>query len=111
MPRVIVKPSPDIDLYIDWSTVSDAPCRVGSREEMLGGGIDAERLDAADRNGSSANESWRAGWWRDKGFIVQDFWAAKPHAWIPRANLLALARALLRGDPDPLAGLTIESEP
>lgn len=53
MPRFIIKPDRELDLYVDWSTIVDAPCMWGTREEMLAAGVTLERLDRAEATGSS----------------------------------------------------------
>lgn len=35
MPYYIVKAAPDQDLYMEWSTIVDAPTFIGTREEIL----------------------------------------------------------------------------
>jgi hypothetical protein len=35
MPRYLVKVTPDEDLYVEWSTIVDAPTAWGTREEMF----------------------------------------------------------------------------
>jgi hypothetical protein len=65
MPSYILKPRPDVDLYVEWSTVVDGPTFTGTRAEMLNmlvyeafaqARVDAnERLDRADEKGTSAH--------------------------------------------------------
>lgn len=54
--RFIVKPSPDRDEYVEWSTIVEAPMRIGSRADFvreLGQGV-ASRLDRADETGTTS---------------------------------------------------------
>ncbi|UDL16524.1 hypothetical protein SEA_ZOOMAN_283 [Microbacterium phage Zooman] len=67
MPRYFIKPEPDVDLYVWWSTIVDAPIMWGTRAEfmeqyesdremMFDFGRDfEERLDRADATGSSSH--------------------------------------------------------
>ena len=60
MPSYIVKPRPDRDLYVMWSTVVDNLTGVGTRSEFEADYrhdprmVAAERFDRADTNGTSA---------------------------------------------------------
>lgn len=45
---------PDRDLYVEWSTVVEAPIMWGTREEFLDDGFEVKRLDRADALGSSS---------------------------------------------------------
>ena len=109
MPRFILKCDPDIDMYLEWSTVVDAPTAVGTRaqfETLLstprhGWFFDKEeeikkRLDRTDIAGTSTLND---GDWKDKGFIY------KGQAWIPRKNLLAYAYMLLKDENAEPVGL------
>lgn len=111
MPSYVVKADPDLDLYVLWSSIVDGPCESGTREEMveiLFFHDDAkyrfpdavrseiqERLDRADKNGTSA--MWpregpdAEGGWEDDTFLVYS--PPSPH-WtgpsiLPRENLRA----------------------
>lgn len=56
MPRFIMK-VPDRDLYVEWSSIVEAPIAWGSRAEMMDGeegSVDPERLDRADMYGTSS---------------------------------------------------------
>lgn len=59
MPRYIVKVNKDEDKYIVWSTVIDGPVLFADREGLLEYSAlpeaDPERIDRADRNGTSAD--------------------------------------------------------
>ena len=61
MPHFILKPAPDRDEYVLWSTITECPYFVGTREEckrelsVHGPGAGAsERFDRADRTGTSS---------------------------------------------------------
>lgn len=54
MPSAIIKPKPDEDFYVRYSTVVDSPCESGTREALIAYGIDPARLDRADETGTSA---------------------------------------------------------
>lgn len=65
MGRIVIKAAPDRDLYVDWSTIVEAPAFIGTRTEMLaylGRQEHADhpmndpngRLDRADATGTSA---------------------------------------------------------
>ncbi|MFF9565781.1 hypothetical protein ACF1AJ_20700 [Leifsonia sp. NPDC014704] len=58
MPHYILKPRPERDFYIDWSTVVDRPADWGSREmlsaELDGRSAAPERFDRADETGTSS---------------------------------------------------------
>lgn len=56
MPRYILKPKPDEDFYVTYSTIVDAPVLWGTRDEIWHEDPDAfrNRLDRADETGSSA---------------------------------------------------------
>lgn len=73
MPSHIVKPIRDEDFYLRYSTVVDSPCEFGTRAEMLAEGVDADRLDRADAEGTSAR--WGnplAYGWDDDSFVVRE---------------------------------------
>ena len=68
MPRFIIKPKRDVDFYVDWSEIVDAPCVWGDRAEMLREGTNPARLDRCDLKGSSCAgdiADWYT-WDRDK---------------------------------------------
>lgn len=88
MPHEIIKPSPDEDFYIDWSSITEAPCYWGTREHMareVEPG-DGKRFDRADQNGSSAMHSAGTFWGRDEIFMQQGI--------VPRANMRALCERI-----------------
>lgn len=58
MPGFIIKPKPDEDFYVRYSTVVDSVTNWGSREELTRslrtGEADPARFDRADEHGTSA---------------------------------------------------------
>lgn len=55
--KFIIKPTRDEDFYVEWSTNVDNWTFAGDRDTMLThDGVTAERLDRADKNGTSAIE-------------------------------------------------------
>lgn len=54
MPHFIVKPDPNKDEYVDWSTIVDMPGPPHPRPEHMND-LDAARYDRADETGTSAN--------------------------------------------------------
>lgn len=97
MPSVVIKPAPDLDQYVIWSTITDSPHAYGNRAEvveMLRAGIrhgdrddrsnpDAA-IDRADEWGSSAYPLWGRGHWHDDTYVYaqagflrrKDLWQA-----------------------------------
>lgn len=106
MPSWIVKPSPDHDLYVEWSSVVDNAVAIGTREEMIVGGVAVERLDRAGRTGTSCKgferegDGFQPGGWDDKGFILTNMETRQGFRWLPRANLLRFVQAMYVGDTD-----------
>ncbi len=91
MPHFIVKYEPDLDLYVNWSTVTDSPLSEGTRSDFLeeepGWG---ERLDRADEYGSSDRMRWFS-------WDVEEFRVAEPLGDIrtlPRSRLRAYVDAI-----------------
>lgn len=81
MGRIIIKASRDRDLYVDWSTIVEAPAFIGNRPEMLAylqrdpldpSNTPEMRLRRADSTGTSAagDYAW-FGKWEDDGLIFQ----------------------------------------
>lgn len=84
MPSYIVKPKPDEDFYIYWSTVVDGPVGWGSRKDLkrdisgdsLIAGND-QRFDRADETGTSSIAGF--GGWEETEFVVREI---GPHPFI-----------------------------
>lgn len=69
MPRFIIKVVPDVDFYVEWSTVVDNWTKAGTREEFISQwGEDPARLDRADETGSSAIPPFFK--WDETEFII-----------------------------------------
>lgn len=103
MGSVIVKATPDADLYIEWSTIVEAPTFIGTRAETLEylglpspsvSDTPEERLARADETGTSAkgDYAWFGSWTYD-GFVVEQ------RGVLPRSRLSAFA--VLYADDDP----------
>lgn len=69
----------DRDLYVEWSTVVDDVITWGTRSELKDVGIDVERLDRAEKYGSSSHIG--AGQWDSDGLVVAQ------RGWLPRGRL------------------------
>lgn len=100
MPRYIVKAAPDIDLYVEWSTVVDNFIWSGTREELVKYGQFSgwrlnieERIARADATGTSAMwEDWEGsqeGSWEDERFLVTNVENMDGYFWLNRDDLAA----------------------
>lgn len=101
MGHIIIKPSPDRDEYVYWSTVVEAPLAYGNRAEMLkhierddryGNDAPEVRMARTDRHGSSSLEGFYG--WDDKEFIYEQ------RGLLPRSKLFEACR-LLDEDREP----------
>lgn len=109
MPTYVLKVDPDLDLYVEWSTVVDDACRVGTRAEMLEtlrravppgydpqpGSAPEDRLRRADESGTTA--LWPSavdpfGGWGDRYLMVQQ------RGLLPRGRLSAYLAAHADGN-------------
>lgn len=101
MGSYIIKAAPDLDVYMEWSTVVEAPTFIGSRTAILThlhhiasrgrreGDSPEDRVRRADDTGTSALPNPKLpscaepleGAWDDAGFIVEQ------RGWLPRARL------------------------
>lgn len=86
MPSFILKTAPDENLYVEWSTIVDAPISWGSREQMKSWGVGEDRLARADQYGTSMcdpalpfDQQWFG--WSDDGMIYDQ------QGWLPRHRL------------------------
>lgn len=68
MPSYVVKPDPDEDFYVYWSSVVDNWVLAGPRQVFIDDGIDPDRIDRADKHGSSAR------WWMPVPYGWEDEW-------------------------------------
>lgn len=109
MGRIIIKAARDRDLYVEWSSVVEAPTAIGTRAEMLdyltrygeGRSDPAERLDRADATGTSALRDPMStydgpldGAWEDVGMIVEQ------RGWLLRDRFADFAEKYAGGDLD-----------
>jgi hypothetical protein len=107
--KIIIKAAPDKDLYVEWSSIVEAPTAIGTRAEMhdylartqrnVGTDTAETRLARADANGSSSLRDPMStydgvldGAWEDEGMIV------KQRGWLPRAKLAEFAELYARDD-------------
>ncbi len=114
MGRFITKTAKDQDLYIEWSTIVDAPTAVFESTEDLRkylireyGAMDTVRVDrtiAHTQETGSSVMGWAVGTWDDDMLVVMEGAPPRPsggHRWyLPRECQTAYARALLAGDPN-----------
>lgn len=104
MPYYMLRPEPDWDLYIEWSTIVDAPVGHGTRAEWVAEGIAPARLDRADRTGTSAYRPLDIGAWDDEELMV-----AEPlgrQRLLPRDHLVDYTVALYRRAVTEAYGMT-----
>ena len=94
MGRYIIKAAKDRDLYMEYSTIVEAPTMIGTRAEILRellrshdprAGTPGVRLDRADETGTSALRDPAStydgpldGEWSDTGLIIEQ------RGWLPR---------------------------
>lgn len=88
MPQIIIKPRPDRDEYVVWSTVIESPLCAGTREQLIdylanhisqkrGADGAAECMARVDEFGTSikpdpdSSSLWREGEWGDDSFIFE----------------------------------------
>lgn len=110
MVHIVVKATPERDLYCIWSTITDSPIFVGTRAEILdhlterrrdgidrGPGDSPEvRIDRADTTGTSAMYgSPFDGAFDDTGFVFEQ------RGWLPRARLADLLDRYLVNSVNP----------
>lgn len=87
---LLVKATPDRDLYVGWSNTCEMPAGTWSRETAIEYGFPPSRLDRADQTGSSSHIG--DGAWDDKGFV------AEQRGWLRRDRLGDYAVEYLHGD-------------
>lgn len=90
---ILFKSQPGEDAYVAWSSIVEAPVYVGTRAEMIGYGYAEERLDRADKTGTSAHNIDY--WWTDDGYHI-----AEQRGIIRREKLVEYSRLLLAGERD-----------
>lgn len=126
MGNIVMKEAPDVDFYVEWSSVVEAPTFAGTRAEMLAhisSGVDPylrddaphhpeRRMERVDQTGTSslwitkANEESpefaahgypEQGSWQSDGEIYQQ------QGFCPRSRLFDLTRRVMAGeDPSDL---------
>lgn len=106
MPRIVLKATPERDLYCEWSTIVDSVTFIGTRAEIVeylgegefrGSGDRPEvRVSRADHFGTSAMYGDpHDGAWEDSGFVYEQ------RGWLPRARLVDLLDRYLADPEDP----------
>lgn len=97
MPRYIMKVSkdPNIDLYVEWSTVVDAPVAWGRAQDL---GLSGERKRRTDQHGTSMYDGY--GGWDSNGMIVHNLGTKGGFYWLKRENLEQFIRMLSDGNPE-----------
>lgn len=93
MGRYIIKPERDVNFYVEWSTVVDAPTAYGTRKQFLKY-LDKDgpkRMERADRLGTSAIAPF-VHHWDDSGMIYEQ------QGWLKRENLRALCDRLIQDE-------------
>lgn len=81
MPSVVIKPEAGSDTYVVWSTITESPHAYGTRQQVCAylrlrpgwqaDDLPEDRVDRADRYGSSAYPRWGFGHWGDDTFIYR----------------------------------------
>jgi hypothetical protein len=109
MPSILVKATPERDLYCLWSSVVDNVTWIGARDEALRR-EPIDRVERADKHGSSvilkgenaeSIYTSREGGWTDNGFVVTNIIdSPHPFYWLPRANLAAYLDAVMADNDD-----------
>lgn len=89
MPRHIIKPDPNVDLYVEWSSVVDAPTAWGTAEYLK---LSPERKERADRTGTSSMQGFDD--WEDGSIIVSEMGHCSGQYLLPRKDLLAFINEL-----------------
>ena len=97
MPRYIMKVSkdPNIDLYVEWSSIVDAPVAWGRAQDL---GLSGERKRRCDQSGTSMYDGY--GGWESKGMVVTNMGTKPGFYWLERDNLEKFIRMLTDGDPE-----------
>lgn len=102
--RVMMKESPEIDYYVEWSSITDSPVFAGNRDDALEHLRDNHRrryspddrdspenlLNLVDETGTSQrfrfpSAKCAVGAWDETGFVYNG------RSWITRANVFAMA--------------------
>jgi hypothetical protein len=100
MPHFIIKPDPDVDFYLDWSTIVDCPTFWGSRAELEAFSFvetAPERFDRADATGTSAIGGFFGGF-DDNEFLVREI-GPEPFI-VKRSDMKAFCESLDPQNPN-----------
>lgn len=99
MPTYILKEAPDSDCYVGWSTVTDSPHWIATRQNALNEPeVTEERLQRTDTTGTSS--LWVTTHYPDSAQPEEGSWDdPQPHIYkqrglITRPNIFTLARRL-----------------
>lgn len=100
----VLKPSPEVDLYLVWTTVADGPIFAGKRKkvvrflrddyapsqgkESINAAIE-RRLERVERIGSTDMHRRVPIWEDEGGGLIYQHTAETRMAWLPYKNLLA----------------------
>lgn len=96
MPSYVVKPKPDDDFYVYWSTIVEGPTNFGPHSAMIQDPeITAERLDRADRTGTSCEVGFFA--WDEDDLIYEQ------RGTVNRVDLRAFCELLVRDEAAAIA--------
>lgn len=118
MGKQIIKATPGRDLYIEWSSVVEAPTFIGTRAEVAAylmrafRGAEADRLDfeagqvekrlaRADQDGSSGLPPFDCNWDSNGEIYMQQ-------GWLRRDKMEALAEAYLANPHEPAVDALLE---
>lgn len=117
MGHFITRTAPDVDLYIMWSTVVDAPIYFFENEEALRSYLQQEYdqgnygrrpevlIKKTNETGSSVF-GWKVGTWEDEDLPVREGSplspsGTRPGCWyLPRENQTAYAQAILANNDE-----------
>lgn len=101
MGTIVIKPERDVDFYVGWSSIVEAPVWWGDRAEVAEYMADdarcgpsdeiKKRFARADENGTSSYNR-RDGGWDDHGFVYEQ------RGILPRKHLIEACRRLEAGD-------------
>lgn len=90
MPNYLIKPERDEDLYVDWSTIVEAPVAWGPKwflQEADPATYKDERFERADEYSTSA--LWFESYWEKQGYEIY-----MQQGTIPRSRLKELTEVL-----------------
>lgn len=97
MGNFLIKPDPDEDFYVEWTTYTDSPIAYGDRAEFQEYDPTVytdERFERCDRNGSSY--MLRCGWWDDEELQLLNVGTSNNWWNLPRKHLKEVAIGLVQ---------------